>query len=116
VLRFGAVTDGRCELRLTRRYAASPGEVWRALTEPDSVARWLAPPSGVELRAVEPERVLELAWHPDGEEPSVVRLELRAEGDGTTLVLDHRQIVATRGMRYLHIWMARLDAFEEALS
>jgi uncharacterized protein YndB with AHSA1/START domain len=111
------VSDGRCELRLTRRYAASPEEVWRALTEPESVARWLAPPPGVELRAVEPERVLELAWHPDGEEPSLVRIELRAaDGGGTTLVLDHRQIVATRGMRYLRIWTARLDAFGETLS
>jgi uncharacterized protein YndB with AHSA1/START domain len=110
------VSDGRCELRLTRRFAASPGEVWRALTEPESVARWLAPPPGVELRELEPERVLELAWHPDGEEPSVVRVELRPEGGGTTLVLDHRQIVATRGMRYLRIWTARLDAFEETLS
>jgi len=109
------VSDGRCELRLTRRYAASPGEVWRALTEPESVARWLAPPPGVEFRTVEPERVLELAWHPDGEEPSVVRLELRAEDGGTTLVLDHRQIVATLGMRYTRVWTARLEAFEEAV-
>jgi uncharacterized protein YndB with AHSA1/START domain len=110
-----AVSDGRCELRLTRRYAASPGEVWRALTDPDSVARWLAPPPGVEWQAVEPERVLELAWHPEGEEPSVVRVELRAEGGGTTLVLEHRQIVATLGMRYVRIWTARFAAFEEAL-
>jgi uncharacterized protein YndB with AHSA1/START domain len=109
------VNDGRCELRLTRRYAASRGEVWRALTDPESVARWLAPPPGVEWRTVEPERVLELAWRLDGEEPSVVRLELRAEGGGTTLVLEHRQIAATLGMRYLRIWTERLAAFEEAL-
>src|SRR4051812_26729242 len=108
--------DARCELRLTRRFAAPCGEVWRVLTEPESVARWLAPPPGVELRTVEPERVLELVWQPDGEEPSVVRVELRAEGAGTTLVLDHRRIVAALGMRYMGLWTARLAAFEESLT
>jgi uncharacterized protein YndB with AHSA1/START domain len=109
------VDDGRCELRLTRRFAASREEVWRALTEPGSVARWLDPPPGVELRPVEPESVVELVWRPVGEEPSVLRVELRPEGSGTTLVLDHRRIVAALGMRYMRVWTARLDAFAEAL-
>ena len=86
------------------------------MTEPGSLARWLAPPPGVELRTVEAERVLELLWQPEGEEPSLVRVELRAEGAGTTLVLDHRQIAATLGMRYMRVWTARLAAFEEALT
>ena len=96
------MSDGRCELRLTRR-----ARVRRTLAPP--------PPS-VALRTVEPERVLELAWNLDGEEPSLVRVELRAEGGGTTLVLDHRQIVATLGMRYLRIWTARLADFEQELT
>ena len=97
-----------CELRVTRRYAAAPAEVWRALTEPESLARWLAPPPGVELRTVDPGRVLELDWSPAGEQPSLVRLELAADGDGTKLVLDHRRIRADLGMRYMRIWTARL--------
>jgi uncharacterized protein YndB with AHSA1/START domain len=105
------VSDGRCELRLTRRYAASPSEVWQALTD----GAWLVPPPGVEMREVEPERVLELDWQPDGEEPSVVRVELHAEGGGTVLVLDHRRIEAALGMRYMRLWTARLGRFEEAL-
>ena len=108
--------DGRWELRLTRRFAAPREDVWRALTQPESLARWLAPPPGVELRTVEPERVLELFWQPDGEEPSLVRVELRAEGRGTTLVLDHRRIAAVLGMRYMRLWTARLDAVEESLA
>jgi len=33
---------GHCELRLTRRYDATPAEVWAALTEPESLERRLA--------------------------------------------------------------------------
>src|SRR5436309_667432 len=48
------MADGRCEVRLTRRYVeASPAEVWAALTDLD---RWLAPPQGVAVAHVEPER------------------------------------------------------------
>jgi uncharacterized protein YndB with AHSA1/START domain len=125
--------SGTCELRITRLYEATPAEVWRALTEPASIARWLATPVDVELapggafelaltddgridarvREVEPERVLELDWHYAGEERSVVRFELRAEDGGTVLVLDHGRIEAPLGMAYISRWssvLARLDA------
>jgi uncharacterized protein YndB with AHSA1/START domain len=104
-----------CELRLTRRYAAPPAEVWRALTEPESMARWLAPPPGVEVRTVEPERVLELDWQPPGERPSVVRVELTADGNGTKLVLDHRSVQAELGMRYARMWTQRLERLRRRL-
>jgi len=125
--------SGTCELRITRRYEATPAEVWRALTEPESIARWLATPVDVRLapggsfelalgddsrvdarvREVEPERVLELDWHYAGEERSVVRFELHAEDGGTVLVLDHARIEAPLGMAYISRWssaLARLDA------
>jgi uncharacterized protein YndB with AHSA1/START domain len=125
--------SGRCELRLTRRYEATPAEVWRVLTEPASIARWLATPVDVEVasggpfqlalangsridgrvREVVPERVLELDWQHAGEQPSVVRFELRAEDGGTVLVLDHGRIEAPLGMAYISRWssvLARLDA------
>jgi uncharacterized protein YndB with AHSA1/START domain len=35
--------EGHCAVRLTRRYPEPPAEVWEALTEPDSLARWLRP-------------------------------------------------------------------------
>jgi uncharacterized protein YndB with AHSA1/START domain len=124
---------GTCELRLTRRYEASPAEVWRALTEPASIARWLATPVDVQLvaggtfelalpddsridarvRELEPERVLELDWRHAGEQRSVVRFELRAEDGGTVLMLDHGRIEAPLGMAYISRWsgvLARLDA------
>ena len=103
---------GFCEVRFRRRYDATPAEVWAALTEPESIARWLGPvPTNV--RESEPERTLELDWLVPGDEPSVVRFELRPrEGGGTELVLDHRRINAVQGMLYSERWtntLLRLD-------
>jgi uncharacterized protein YndB with AHSA1/START domain len=102
------VSERHCSVRLTRRYAERPAEVWKALTDPASVARWLAP--GFEVRAseVEPGRVLELDWRPLGEELSVVRVELTPDGDGTTLVLDHARIEARFGMQAMSFWVGAL--------
>ena len=61
---------------------------------------------------VEAERRLELDWRPHGEPPSIVSVELRAEGGRTVLVLEHTQIDATLGMRYLATWSRALDRFE----
>jgi uncharacterized protein YndB with AHSA1/START domain len=101
--------EARCSVRLTRRYADSPAEVWRALTEPASLARWLRPGFEVRPATVEPGRVLELDWQPPGEDPSVVRIELGADGDGTILVLDHARIEARLGMGALQFWGGVLD-------
>jgi len=125
--------DGTCGVRLTRYYRAAPSEVWAALTDASSIARWLAPvfdldlvPGGgfevrrddggaltAKVRSLEIERLLELDWTVPGEKPSVVRFELRPDGDGTVLALDHRLIDARVGMRAMGIWeghLARLDA------
>ena len=59
-------------------------------------------------------RLLELNWRPKGEPPSVVRIELRAEGARTVVVLEHTQIEATRGMRYVNSWTRSFDRFEAA--
>ena len=100
-----------CSLRLTRRYAEAPAEVWRALTQPESLERWLRPGFPVPQRAVEEERVLELDWRPPGEEPSVVRIELTPSGTGTKLVLDHERIQAVRGMAAMRFWFGALERF-----
>lgn len=108
--------DGTCALRLTRSYGAPPAEVWATLTEPEALARWLGPMAEAlrtNVRSVEAEKLLEVDWAPPGEDLSVVRFELRANGSGTVLVLDHRRIEARRGMRALGTWewhLGRLDA------
>jgi len=100
--------EGRCSVRLTRRYSDPPAEVWRALTEPRSLARWLRPGFEVRPSEIEPERVLELDWQPPGEGPSLVRIELGADGEGTILVLDHSRIEARFGMGAIQFWTGAL--------
>jgi uncharacterized protein YndB with AHSA1/START domain len=123
--------DGTCEVRYTRYYRAAPDEVWAAVTEPDSLARWLAPTGDVALRrggpfeleleggrmkgrvrAVEPFRLLELDWIEADGPPSIVRFELSSDGGGTVLVLDHRRIDARIGMRYMTRWRNHLDRLD----
>jgi uncharacterized protein YndB with AHSA1/START domain len=93
---------------VTRRYEDAPADVWRVLTEPASLARWLRPGFDVPQTEVEPGRVLELDWRPPGQEPSVVRIELVADGSGTVLVLDHT-VQADRGMGAIGFWTGSLD-------
>ncbi len=124
------MSTGYCEVRLTRIYAAAPAEVWAVLTQPESLGRWLAPAGEVDLsaggtfevgevraevREVERERVLELDWRYPGEEPSIVRFELAPDGDGTRLVLDHRQVREPVGMAYISRWTASLARLGSAL-
>ena len=117
---------------MTRYYDAAPDEVWAALTQPDSVARWLAAPGEIDLsaggsfelrlndghtlgarvRAVEPARLLELDWDDVGEEPSVVRFALKSDGDATVVVLDHRRVNSRLGMRYMRRWTRHLDRLD----
>jgi uncharacterized protein YndB with AHSA1/START domain len=108
---------GDCSVRLTRRYREPPAEVWRALTEASSLARWLRPGFDVPRVELEPGRVLELDWRPPGEAPSVVRIELEPAGDGTLLVLEHTRIEAARGMAAIGFWtgaVSRLALTERA--
>jgi uncharacterized protein YndB with AHSA1/START domain len=103
---------GFCELRFTRRYDATPAEVWAALTEPESIARWLGPVP-TRVRESEPERLLELDWEPPGDEPSVVRFELIATASGTQLVLDHRRVNLAQGGLYMERWTPALRRLDE---
>lgn len=127
--------DGTCEVRYTRYYRAAPDEVWAAVTEPESLARWLAPTGELELRrggrfqleldggtmkgrvrTVEPYRLLELDWVESDGPPSILRFELSSDDGGTMLVLDHRRIDARIGMRYMTRWevhLGRLDGVVE---
>jgi uncharacterized protein YndB with AHSA1/START domain len=130
--------DGeRRGVRFERRYDATPAEVWSALTEPERLGRWLAA-AELDLRvggdyvlrfseedesqvtrgkvlALEPERLLELSWLYPGENDTVVRFELRPDGDGTILVLDHRGLPAETAPGYGGGWHAHLDALEAQL-
>jgi uncharacterized protein YndB with AHSA1/START domain len=95
--------DGRWQLRYTRAFAHPVEKVWRALTEPEQLARWFpstiegeqipgaklrfsfprgqAPPLEGEMLAYVPESLMEFQWGPD-----TVRLELRADGQGGSVL------------------------------
>jgi uncharacterized protein YndB with AHSA1/START domain len=125
--------DGRSQLRFTRTLAHPQEVVWRAITEPEQLARWFpttiegaraagaqlrfsfpggeAPPFEGEMLAFEPPSLMELRWGPD-----IVRIELRPTGGGTELTLldtlDERGKAARDGAG----WHTCLDSLEAALS
>ena len=93
--------------------AHPPTKVWRALTDPELLGRWLMPndfapvvghrftfrtapqPDGgfdgivhCEVLDIEPERLLRLAWR-GGHLDTTVTWTLHAEGRGTRLFLEH---------------------------
>lgn len=125
-------TDGsRRAVRFERTYAATPEEVWDALTNPDRLARWLAPgtiteesvaldfgDSGAVTGRVlrhEPPSVLEVEWRFAGEDQSVARFDLTPDGDGTRLVLEHRLLDSAHAAGYAAGWHAHLSALGDAL-
>ncbi|HET8653391.1 MAG TPA: SRPBCC family protein [Gaiellaceae bacterium] len=133
-------TEGdRCGVRFERRYDASPEELWSALTEPDRLRRWLADVAELDLRvggrfllrwqesdgtqetdgtilALDPGRVIELNWTYPGEPDSVARFELRPDGNGTILVLDHRGLPPGSIAGYGAGWHSHLDSLAAHLS
>jgi uncharacterized protein YndB with AHSA1/START domain len=131
-------TEGdRCGVRFERRYEATPEELWSALTEPERLTRWLANVAELELRPggrfllvwqedgqqtdgtvldLEPGRVLELGWTYPDEPESAVRFELRADGDGTVLVLDHRGLPPRAIAGYGAGWHSHLDSLDAHLA
>jgi uncharacterized protein YndB with AHSA1/START domain len=126
--------DGdRAAVRFERRYAGSPADVWAELTEPDRVRRWLAEvvdgtiePGGeftfrwseddaqtarCTVVRFDPAKTLELRWSFAGEPASLLRITLSpAEGDGTQLLLDHRQLPPAQSAGYGAGWHAHLSA------
>ena len=129
-----AIDGERRAVRFERLYAATPAEVWGALTLPQQLRRWLAPaelePSvggrvvlrfdedevmeGL-VRECEPPRVLEYSWN-EGREESIVRFELAPTGGGTMLTLEHRRIAADEVLGFSAGWHAHLDALEASLT
>jgi uncharacterized protein YndB with AHSA1/START domain len=114
-------TPGAVVARVERLLPALPEAVYRALTEPATMARWMSPLGRAEVEAdvrvggnlrvamiegevridhagefleVDPPRRLAFTWRSPytGPEPSVVKVELTARGSGTWLVLTHERL------------------------
>ena len=123
----------RLAVRFERRYPATPAEVWSAITEPERIGRWLAPTTllgdgryqldfgddhrttgGVEV--CEPPHSLVVTWDFAGEPTSRVSVEVRPDGDGALLVLDHTRLPQNQGAEYGAGWEAHLATLEAQLT
>jgi uncharacterized protein YndB with AHSA1/START domain len=106
-----------CTIYVDQLLPSSPAQVWKALTDPDVLARWLMPNDfrlavghyftfknvpipqvkfgGIaycEVLDIEVERQLRISWVDRGEENglnSIVTWRLEPEGDGTHLFMVH---------------------------
>ncbi|MEU6781743.1 SRPBCC domain-containing protein [Nonomuraea angiospora] len=101
-------------IRIDQFIAHPPRKVWRALTEPELVARWLMPNDfkaevghrftfttepkpqvgfdGIvycEVLELEPEKLLKISWSDHKRADWTVTWRLEPEGRGTRLFLDH---------------------------
>lgn len=97
---------------------AAPDKVWRALTIPEFVARWLLPNTmgearpgekfeldggghglsariGCEVLDAEPERRLSYSWREEDATEGIVTFELTPSGAGTRLRVTHAAPVVT---------------------
>jgi len=121
-------------LQFERRYEATPDEVWAALTEPESISRWLFADAVLEPRVGgdfslrwdeneaggsvlvwEPPSTLEVEWdEPDVR--SILRIEITAVENGTALALEHRNITRKAAIGMGAGWHAHLEALSEILS
>jgi uncharacterized protein YndB with AHSA1/START domain len=133
-LRGALRLDGdRLAVRFERRYAASPAEVWSAVTEPGRIGRWLAPTSllgdgryridfggGQEttgtIEVCDPPHALVVTWDFPGEPPSRVSVGITPDGDGAVLVLDHARLPQEQGVGYGAGWEAYLDRLAAELT
>jgi uncharacterized protein YndB with AHSA1/START domain len=123
----------RLAVRFERRYPATPAEVWSAVTEPERISRWLAPATLVEDRryrldfgdghvttgeveTCDAPRSLVVTWDFPDEPTSRVSVEIRPDGDGAVLVLDHTRLPQNQGAGYGAGWEAHLATLEAQLS
>lgn len=131
---FGTVTrrGDRFDLSFERIYATTVDDVWDAVTDPERLARWMAPYRG-DLRlggrwealnsdgsvfswgtvtACEPPRTYSTTWEYEGEDTSVVTVTVAEHPAGATLELRHDHL-QDRG--YGAGWQAYLEELDEAL-
>src|SRR5262245_14053299 len=108
-------------------YPHPPGAVWRAITDSAALAVWLMPNDfkpevghrfsfdaspgfgivDATVLVVEPPRLLECEWVVNGQ-PTIVRIELRPEADGTRLRLEHRGLPAEHQAEFDGGWDSKL--------
>jgi uncharacterized protein YndB with AHSA1/START domain len=102
------------------------GAVWQTLVSPEGTAAWLGAgavlgdkgqsyhcsdgTAGV-VRSFHPLEQLRLSWHADADtEPTLIELDVTADGDGTRLRLWHEGLPAGQRSAMQARWQQRLEA------
>ena len=127
---ISTAADGRYEFQITRRFPQPIDEVWDAITDPERIARWIAPTtyepkagsplvidfgdgntSSGEVTTFDPPHVFEYTSRVDarGGPHGLIRFELREEGDTTVFVLTHTRQSAFDVQRTAPGWHACVD-------
>ena len=123
----------RLAVRFERRYPATPADVWSAITDTERIGRWLAPATLLEdghyrldfdngqqttgaVEVCDAPHALVVTWEFPGEPASRVSVEIRPDGDGALLVLDHTRLPQGQGAGYGAGWEAHLATLEAQLS
>jgi uncharacterized protein YndB with AHSA1/START domain len=120
----------RWRLRFSRRFAHSPGKVWRAITEPEHLKAWFPQQLvgdwrvGAPLRfasaygdfdgevlAFEPPRLVEFRWGTD-----TIRMEVVPDGDGSLFTLLDTFDELGKAARDAAGWHTCLDNLEQELN
>ena len=121
-------------VRFERTVSATPEEVWAALTDPTLIERWLAqaefePTEGGKVHLVwpdqgemhgsvtkfDPHRELEYSWN-ESTGSSLLRFELEAADDGSTLRLEHYGTTPEDAPGFGAGWQSHLEALDVVLS
>ena len=130
--------DGAPALRFERRFTAPPAALWDALTQPESLARWLLARAAIDpwpggrfhltlgggssvmagiVRRWEPPRVLEYTWpETTAGGDSLVRFEIFDDSGGSRLVLTHILRAGGDLADFASGWHWHLDALEGDLA
>jgi uncharacterized protein YndB with AHSA1/START domain len=124
------MTTGEAGLTFERIFDRSTSRVWAALTEPDQLAKWLAPTTiegreggtitlhltggtmGGKILKWKKNELIEYVWH----NGSSVRWQLLSEGRGRTrLVFTHRKVKESQLVDAAKGWHYHLDALSLVL-
>ena len=128
------MSDQRREVEREAIFEAPPSEVWRALTDDDMLAEWLAEDAEVEavpggdvsfgcgdderrgtVQRVEEERSFAFTWARPGEDETLVEFTLEPAVTGTRLVVIERTLAGPVALSGLQ-WTSRLTSLATALT
>jgi len=130
--------DEQLSVTLVRRYETPIDDLWRALTDPDRVARWYGtivgpvprgPGDGfrvdiggsairrARLEACDAPRALEYTWWSGDDDRGLVRVRLEPAGEGATeLTVHHDRLRPHRLVGYGAGWEGNLEALAALMS